>query len=252
MTAKLDLLNSIMGNRVTADAARNAKAAGTTSLPSALSIRLDRIDPDPEQPRKEFDQEEIDNLAGSIRSLGLIQPIAVRYDGDRDRYVILDGERRWRAAKKAGISSVTAIVTDTDLTPDRIMQLQLVANALRCDLSPLESAKAYRSLQSTWGCTAKELAARLNISQSKLSRTMALLELPESQQQAVAAGHVGPTVAVQKARVKPATTKKRGGKAKAVTIRTPLGVVTLAPAAGVQPVELLQAAITTVAKRGAA
>ena len=251
MTAKLDLLNSIMGNRVTADAARNAKAAGTTSLPSALSISLDRIEPDPDQPRKEFDKEEIDNLARSIRSLGLIQPIAVRYEAERDRYVILDGERRWRAAKKAGISSVTAIVTDTDLTPDRIMQLQLVANALRCDLSPLESAKAYRSLQATWSCTAKELAARLNISQSKLSRTMALLDLPESQQKAVAAGHVGPTVAVQKARVKPATTKKRGGKAKAVTIRTPLGVVTLTPAAGVQPVELLQAAIQQVARAAA-
>ena len=251
MTAKLDLLNSIMGNRVTADAARNAKAAGTTSLPSALSIRLDRIEPDPEQPRKEFDAEEIANLAGSIRSVGLIQPIAVRYDAGRDRYVILDGERRWRAAKQAGVASITAVVTDTDLTPDRIMQLQVVANALRCDLSPLESAKAYRALQTTWGCTAKELAARLNISQSKLSRTMALLDLPATQQQAVASGQVGPTVAVQKARVKPVTAKKRARKEKPVTIRTPLGVVTLSPAAGVQPVELLHAAIQQVAKAAA-
>lgn len=252
MTAKLDLLNSIMGNRVTADAARNARAAGTSSLPSALSIRLDRIEPDPTQPRTEFDQEEIDHLADSIRNVGLLQPIAVRYDAGRDRYVILDGERRWRAAKQAGVSSVTAVVNDSDLTPDLIMQLQLVANALRCDLSPLESARAYRSLQTTWGCTAKELASRLNISQSKLSRTLALLDLPDSQQQAVMNGQVGPTVAVQKARVKPVTAKKRGRGVKPVAIRTPMGVVILKPANGVQPVELLQAAIRQQTSREAA
>lgn len=251
MTAKLDLLNSVLGNRVTADAGRNARAAGTTSLPSALSIRLDRMEPDPDQPRKEFDQEEIDNLAASIRSVGLLQPVAVRYVAERDRYVILDGERRWRAAKQAGISSITAVVDDRDLTPDRIMQLQVVANALRCDLSPLESARAYRSLQTAWGCTAKELASRLNISESKLSRTMALLDLPASQQKAIDSGTVAPTVAVQKARVKPSTAKKRAKKAKPLTIRTPLGVVTVAPASGVGVIDLLQAAIQQAGKAAA-
>lgn len=253
MTARLDLLNSVMGNRVVADASRLRRAAGTKALPSALSILLDRIEPDPDQPRKDFDQDEIDRLAASITSLGLQQPITVRYVADRDRYVIVDGERRWRAARQANLASLNCVVNDQELTADRIMQLQLVANALRCDLSPLESARAYRSLQVAWGCTAKDLAARLNISESKLSRTLALLDLPEQQRVAVESGTVAPTAAVKRARTKPTTAKKRAGKPKPVTIRTPLGVVTLTPSnRDVALADLLHAAMAQLASREAA
>ena len=188
MTARLDLLNSVLGNRVTADATRNRRAAGTTSIPAALSITLDRIDADPDQPRREFTQEDLDQLAASIRQLGVLQPIIVRYVADRDRYVVMDGERRLRASRQAKMSSIPCVVNEQDLTADRIMQLQLVANALRCDLSPLEAARAYQSLQIAWACSRKDLAAQLNISESKLSRTMAILDLPEQQQQAIAIG----------------------------------------------------------------
>jgi ParB family chromosome partitioning protein len=251
MTSRLDLLNSVMGNRVVADAARSRRAAGTTSMPSALSILIDRVEPDADQPRKVFDQQEIDNLAASISSVGLLQPITVRYVADRDRYVIVDGERRWRASKAAGKASIQCVVNDQDLTPDRIMQLQLVANALRCDLSPMEAARAYRSLQTVWGCTAKELAARLNVSESKLSRTLALLDLSDKERQAIESGAVAPTAAVKRARTKPTTARKRA--ARPVTIRTPLGVVTLKPARqDVSLVDLLQAAIASLPQRGAA
>ena len=250
-TARLDILNNLMGNRVVSDAGRLRRSAGTKSLPSALSILVDRIEPDPDQPRREFDQEELDRLAESLRTVGLLQPITVRYVADTDRYRIVDGERRWRAACQAKLSAVNCVVNDQELTPDRIMQLQVVANALRCDLSPMEAARAYRSLQNAWGCTAKELATRLNVSESKLSRTIALLDLPESQQQAVESGTVAPTAAVQRARTKPATNKKRA--AKPVTIRTPLGIVTLTPARkDVSLADLLHSAITSLAKGDAA
>jgi ParB family chromosome partitioning protein len=249
--SRLEMLNSVMGNRVVADAGRSRRAAGTASMPSALSILIDRVEPDPDQPRKVFDPQEIDNLAASISSVGLLQPITVRYVADSDRYVIVDGERRWRASKQAGKASIHCVVNDQDLTPDRVMQLQLVANALRCDLSPLEAARAYRSLQDAWGCTAKELAARLNVSESKLSRTLALLDLSAKERQAVEAGAVAPTAAVKRARTKPTTARKRA--ARPVTIRTPLGVVTLQPARqDVSLVDLLQAAIQAQAAKGAA
>jgi ParB/RepB/Spo0J family partition protein len=252
MTARLDLLNSTLGNRVVADASRFRRAAGTKSLLAALSIMTDRIEADPDQPRKEFDAQEIDNLAASIRDLGIMQPVTVRYIAETDRYRIVDGERRWRAAVQVGLASIPAVVNDGDLTPDRIMQMQLVANALRCDLSPLEAARAYRGLQSAWGCTAKDLAARLSISESKLSRTMALLDLPATDQAAIESGAVAPTAAVQRARTKPATNSKRAAKPKTFTIRTPLGVVTLTPARrDVALADLLRAASQELAKDAA-
>ena len=253
MTARLDLLNSVLGNRVAADATRNPRAAGTASIPAALSITLDRIDADPDQPRREFTQEDLDQLAASIRQMGVLQPIIVRYAADRDRYVVMDGERRLRASRQAKMSSIPCVVNDQGLTADRIMQLQLVANALRVDLSPLEAARAYQSLQVAWACSRKELASQLNISESKLSRTMQILDLPEQQQQGIASGEIAPTVAVQKARVKADTVRKRASRPKATTIRTPLGDVVLTPKrADVQLADLLQAAIHSLAVKGAA
>ena len=248
--SKLDALNNMMGSRVTADASKNPKTVGTSSMPSALSIQVGRIKADKNQPRKEFTKEDIDHLAASIKDEGLLQPVAVRYDDQSDSYVIIDGERRWRAAKQAKVSTIPAIVTDSDLSADRIMQLQLVANALRCDLTPLESAKAYKQLQTSWKCTAKELASRLNISQSKLSRSMALLELPAKEQKKIKTGKVGPTVAVQKARVKTSTVKKRKAS-KPITLKTPQGTVILKPAKGVSVADLLQAAIGAASNREA-
>ena len=251
MTSRLDLLASVMGTRVTADATRNARAAGTAAMPTAMKITMDRIDADPAQPRRDFDQEELDQLAASIRQLGVLVPIIVRYVADRDRYVVVDGERRLRAAQIANVASVPCVVNDAELTADRIMQLQLVANALRCDLTPLEAARAYESLQASWGCSRKDLAAQLNVSESKLSRTMAILELPVQQQKAIATGDVAPTAAVKKARTKPATARKQARKA--ITIKTALGDVVLMPRrADVQLADLLQAAINQVAKGEAA
>ena len=247
------MLHSVLGSRVTADAGRNRRAAGTVSITSALQITLDRIDADPDQPRREFSQEDLDQLAASIGQMGVLQPIIVRYVAERDRYQVVDGERRWRASRLAGKASIPCVVNEQDLSADRIMQLQLVANALRCDLSPLEAARAYQSLQVAWACSRKELATQLNISESKLSRTMAILDLPGDQQQAIAIGNVAPTAAVQRARVKPATAKKRASRPKTITIRTPLGDVLLTPKrADVQLIDLLQAAIHSLVAKDAA
>lgn len=121
------------------------QAVGVTDLTEAKSIELDRITPDPEQPRRDFDAERLDELAASIRSEGVLQPIAVRYAAEQDIYVILHGERRWRAARTAGMSSIPAIVRD--VPEDRRLLQQLMENIVREDLNALDRAAALRALK---------------------------------------------------------------------------------------------------------
>ena len=121
------------------------QATGVTDLVNAKEIRLDRIEPDPHQPRSVIDEDALGELAASIKAAGVLQPIAVRYDDARDVYVVIHGERRWRAAEKAGLETIPAIVREIE--PDSILLQQLMENIVREDLNALDRAHALRALK---------------------------------------------------------------------------------------------------------
>lgn len=246
---KFDQLKKSIGTRLTDDAGHRPQAVGTSHLHGAMMIDLARITPDPEQPRKEFDKSEIDLLGKSLKQAGQQQPIRVRYDADLDLYVIIAGERRFRAAKSAGIKSLQAIVDDRELTPDTVLAMQLVENAIRTDLKPLEAANAYEQLMTTMGLDQKGLAKFLNISTSKVSRTLSLSKLPPEEQAAIESGKAGPMSTVVKSRRKPKTKAK---KPQAITIRTAAGSVVVTPKRGQSVVDVLSAALDHESKAKAA
>lgn len=232
-----DRLNSLLSSRLSADARLDRRAEGTHPVPGTLQIALSRVEPDPSQPRKTFSEEALQELADSLKAHGQLQPIRVRWSNDSQKWVVIAGERRLRAATLAGLPTILAITDDTDRTQTDLTVIQLVENAARADLSPLEAAHAYRSLLDSLGCTQAELASRLAISTSKVSRTLALLSLPEETQQAVTTGKAGAVSTVMKTR--------RKKPARTITIRTPMGVVNVSPARGVSVEEVLQAALAS-------
>jgi len=165
------------------------QARGTRELAEAREIALDRIEPDPEQPRRTFDPERLEELAASIRLQGVLQPIAVRYDATRDRYVIIHGERRWRAAQLAGLTSIPAIVREVS-DEQRLVQ-QLMENILREDLNALDRAAALRRLKQQLGDVPwEQVAEAVGIKRSRLFQLLATEKLPEPIQQAIRAGRL--------------------------------------------------------------
>jgi ParB family chromosome partitioning protein len=177
------------------------QAEGRRRLDSACVIRVDRIIPDPAQPRTEFDPEALARLAESLRTRGQLQPIRVRWDDAADRYVVVVGERRWRAAHLAGLETMACVVVTGTPTPDDLFEDQLVENCLREDLKPIEQARAFRSLLEGRGLTQRELAERLHVGQGTISRALALLSLPEDIRQSVDSGRIGPDAAYQLTKV---------------------------------------------------
>lgn len=251
MTAKADTLARLLGTRVTADAAHAGQTVGVHSSMTSKVISIDRIIPDPNQPRKVFDDDDLALLAGSLAANGQQTPVQVRWDAGRDRWVLVAGERRYRAAKKAGLTTLRVDIVTGDIPPDRVLELQLVENALRVDLTPLESGAAYQQLMAVWNCNQQQLAARLHISQSKVSRAIAALTLPAAVQQAVESGQVGAMTAVKQARRKPAAPGRRAGRPRAVRIATPAGVALVTPKQGQSVVDVLVAALDAERRRAA-
>ncbi|MGI9539405.1 MAG: ParB/RepB/Spo0J family partition protein, partial [Miltoncostaeaceae bacterium] len=157
-------------------------APGASDAPSAHGLRelaLDVIEPNPDQPRREIDASALSALAASIRSSGVVQPIAVRAIGD-DRYQIIAGERRWRAAGIAGLATIPASVRDADEAGR--LELGLVENLAREDLNPMEVALACATLVEDFGRTHGDLAESLGRSRPAVSNLIRLLELPEDVQ----------------------------------------------------------------------
>jgi ParB family transcriptional regulator, chromosome partitioning protein len=156
----------------------------TTLEPGDLPLlAVDQIDPNPFQPRRHFDPTEIAALADSLRQHGMIQPVLVR--AVNDRYQLIAGERRLRAAVEAQLHEIPVRVMDLD--DQRVSELAMVENLQREDLNPLEKAGAFRDYLLRYGGTQDELAARLGIDRSTLSNLLRLLELPEEVQVAVRA-----------------------------------------------------------------
>jgi ParB family chromosome partitioning protein len=160
-------------------------------------IPIDRIEPNPYQPRLNFDEEELAQLAESIRQHGLIQPITVRQVGER--YQIISGERRWRAAQAAGLKTIPAYVRAADNT--QLLTFALVENVQRQDLNPIELALAYKRLIEECGLTQEEVAQAVGRSRATIANTLRLLRLPPEIQKAlktgtITEGHARPLLAI--------------------------------------------------------
>ena len=146
-----------------------------------VEIDIRKIEPNREQPRKQFDEDAIEDLAESIKQFGVIQPLIVKKK--HDYYEIIAGERRWRASKKAGLKKVPVIIKEYD---DReILKISLIENLQREDLNPIEEAQAYQKLQEEYGLKQDEIAASVSKSRTAITNTMRLLKLDERVQKMV-------------------------------------------------------------------
>jgi ParB family chromosome partitioning protein len=150
-------------------------------------IPVDAIRPNPSQPRTHFDAAELEELAQSIREHGVLQPILVSLDED-GTFVLITGERRWRAVKLAGLPTVPALVKEA--TPQASLEMALVENIQRRDLNPLEEAHAYRQLLEEHGLTQEQLGQRIGKSRVAVTNTLRLLHLPEAVREALANGEI--------------------------------------------------------------
>ena len=148
-------------------------------------IEVSAITPNPRQPRRSFDEEALDELAESIREVGLLQPVVVRAAGP-GRYELIMGERRWRACQRAGLTEIGAIVKQTQ--DNDLLRDALIENLHRQQLDPLEEAAAYQQLLDDFGATHEELARKIGRSRPHISNTLRLLNLPPAVQKRVAAG----------------------------------------------------------------
>jgi ParB family chromosome partitioning protein len=177
---------------------------GTSRLRTAVEIEVDRIEPDPDQPRQDFDPGAIARLAASIQSHGQLQPIAVRWSPDRGRYIIVAGERRWRASRHAGRARVAAVIIEGERTREQILEMQLIENCIREDLKPVEQARTFKALIDANGWTASRLAEELHLTGASVSRALALLELPTAVQGSVDGGQLAPSIAYEISKVEDA------------------------------------------------
>ena len=173
------------------------------SLGSVLQLDIKLLKPGQFQPRGHFDEDALLSLADSIRAHGVLQPLLVRpLTGHEDHFEIIAGERRWRAAQEVGLGQVPVIVQDLD--DQATLEIALIENLQRQDLSPIEEARAYKRLIDEFGHTQAQLSKRLGKSRSHLANTMRLLNLPEIVQQMLAdgqlsSGHARALVAVDNA-----------------------------------------------------
>jgi ParB family transcriptional regulator, chromosome partitioning protein len=153
-------------------------ASGEASAASGLTEAPVRaVVPNPHQPRTQFDEQSLRELADSIREHGLIQPLIVTRVSE-DHYALIAGERRWRAAQLAGLETVPVVIKD--VAPQQMLEMALVENVQRSDLNPLEEAAAYKHLSEEFGLTQDQIAQRVGKSRVAVANTMRLLKLPEA------------------------------------------------------------------------
>lgn len=161
-----------------------AHAPGGVPGRNLLALPIEAIERNPEQPRKKFDEVKLEELAASIREHGVVEPILVRRDGAR--YRIVAGERRWRAAQRAGLREIPAIVREAS---DReAFEVALIENIQRADLNAIEEAEAYQALVTEHGLTQEALAGRVGKERSSVANALRLLRLPEDVRDAVRDG----------------------------------------------------------------
>jgi ParB family transcriptional regulator, chromosome partitioning protein len=160
----------------------------TTGKGAYAEIAVTAVRPNPRQPRHHFDEEALAALTASVRELGVLQPILVRRGKGPDEYEIIAGERRWRAARRAGLASVPAVVREA--TDEESLEQALVENLNREDLNPMEEAAGYQQLIEDFGLTHEQLAAHMGRSRVAITNSLRLFQLPPSVQRLVAEGRV--------------------------------------------------------------
>jgi ParB family transcriptional regulator, chromosome partitioning protein len=170
---------------------------GVAKMKGAVEIPVEKIHRDPNQPREEFEEEGLKRLAESLRAKGQLQPIRVRWDEGQGGYLIVCGERRWRAARMAGLATLGAVVIEGEIDAGELLAVQLIENCLREDLRPIEQARAYRALMESKGWSIRQLAAELALDHSGVAKALTLLELPPAVQAEVDQGNLLPTTAYE-------------------------------------------------------
>lgn len=153
-----------------------------------LQIPIGQIRPNPRQPRSHFDSDELEELAASIREHGILQPLILTPAEEPDRYLLVAGERRWLAAQLAGLEKAPAILRET--SDQQRLELALIENVQRADLSPLEAAEAYRQLAEEFNFSHEEISRRVGKSRVSITNTLRLLKLPAAVQQALGEGQI--------------------------------------------------------------
>jgi ParB family chromosome partitioning protein len=164
-----------------ADVAEDSDTSEEVAKPSDRTVPIELISPNPDQPRRSFDPERLDDLAASIKEKGIIQPLIVRPNPNNDgAFEIVAGERRWRAAQKAKLHEIPVLVRDFDDT--EVLEVAIIENIQRADLNPVEEAAGYQQLMDKFGHTQEKLAEALGKSRSHIANSMRLLGLPNEVQ----------------------------------------------------------------------
>lgn len=176
----------------------------STENGGVINVNINDIEPNREQPRKDFDEDALSELAESIAEHGLIQPIVVKPETN-GRYSIIAGERRWRACRMAGLYEVPVVIKDA--APQELMELALIENLQREDLNAVEEALGYRSLIDAFGLTQEEVAKRMGKSRTAVTNALRLLNLTEDELQAlrvgaISAGHARALLSVEDAELR--------------------------------------------------
>lgn len=153
---------------------------------SVLEVKINEIDPNSQQPRKIFDQERLEALSESIKEHGVVQPIIVKTEGSR--YIIVAGERRWRAAKLAGLKTVPVVIKD--ITSREVMEIALIENLQREDLNPIEEAEAYHKLIEEYSLTQEEVAKVVGKSRAAIANSVRLLNLSSEIKEMISDGRL--------------------------------------------------------------
>jgi ParB family transcriptional regulator, chromosome partitioning protein len=165
------------------------QAVGVTDLADAKEIQLSRIEPDPEQPRRTFDEDRLEELTDSIRSEGVLQPIVVRYEPGRDIYIIVHGERRWRASQQAALQVIPALVRD--VPHERRLLHQLMENVVRDDLNAVDRAAALRALREQLGGVPwEQVAETVGIKRSRLFQLLGTEKLAPQAREDIQSGRL--------------------------------------------------------------
>lgn len=177
-------LSALMAD-VTEDTSR--QETGSAPRRADLVVPIERIEPNPDQPRRDFTPEQLEDLSNSIREKGVIQPLIVRKKSG-DRYEIVAGERRWRASQMAQLHELPIIVRDYDDT--EVLEIAIIENIQRADLNPVEEAMGYRQLMQKFGHTQEKVSEALGKSRSHIANLMRLLNLPDDVQVMLREGHL--------------------------------------------------------------
>lgn len=208
MSAKSDLMQRLGANisqtvaqrpsapQAAPTAGQADKYAGAVRARMFAELPVEAIAADP-QPRTEFDSEDLERLAASIKRFGQLAPIRVRHDPARDTWVVLVGERRLRACKLAGLERIRVEFVEREMTEADVLAEQVVENAVRADLQPVEAGRAYKRLMDLNGWTAQQVAETLGIEPTAVYRALSLLKLPEDVAAQVDAGEIKATAAYE-------------------------------------------------------